>query len=261
MTNDIKCPICGSKTTLRIAKKGPDAGKKFNVCTRYPECKGKVAIVEIHVHGEGKDTVSTKTTKNKKPILHDGYYVKNGEVTFFNDSVGYKTACGKHPKVDQNKVMLWEGFCDTYRKGFMAIGWLRLHTPVYPHQEVQKIDPAKPLVVMMHKPDEHLGTHFLSVPPQHRDRIADMLKGGTLVTHNELKTFRVFETGEELTFQQLIGDGEFFDFLGTSAQNHKDFEIGKITKEEYENRLQTISQWEKTKFYLLYMKVDMFVEE
>ena len=88
-----------------------------------------------------------------------------------------------------------------------------------------------------------------------------MLKGGTLVTHNELKTFRVFETGEELTFQQLIGDGEFFDFLGTSAQNHKDFEIGKITKEEYENRLQTISQWEKTKFYLLYMKVDMFVEE
>jgi len=39
---DIRCPICGSKTTIRTAKKGPDAGSKFHVCVNYPRCKGKV---------------------------------------------------------------------------------------------------------------------------------------------------------------------------------------------------------------------------
>jgi hypothetical protein len=42
MTDDIKCPVCGSKTILRTAKKGPDAGKKFFVCVNYPKCKGKL---------------------------------------------------------------------------------------------------------------------------------------------------------------------------------------------------------------------------
>lgn len=42
MTEEIKCPVCGSKTTLRIAKKGTNAGRKFYVCTNYPKCKGKI---------------------------------------------------------------------------------------------------------------------------------------------------------------------------------------------------------------------------
>jgi hypothetical protein len=42
MTGDIKCPVCSSKTILRIAKKGPDAGKKFHVCVNHPKCNGKV---------------------------------------------------------------------------------------------------------------------------------------------------------------------------------------------------------------------------
>ena len=36
-----RCPICGSETVIRTAKQGPNAGIQFNVCTRYPECKGK----------------------------------------------------------------------------------------------------------------------------------------------------------------------------------------------------------------------------
>jgi|GEM_PF-2501813 len=43
-TDDIKCPECGSKTTIRTSTKGPNAGKKFHVCNRYPDCKGKVSI-------------------------------------------------------------------------------------------------------------------------------------------------------------------------------------------------------------------------
>ena len=42
MANDITCPICGSETTLRTAKKGPDIGRQFYVCDRFPECKGRL---------------------------------------------------------------------------------------------------------------------------------------------------------------------------------------------------------------------------
>jgi len=46
MTEDIKCPKCGSETVVRTVKRGPNAGCSFYVCTRYPECKGKVAVRE-----------------------------------------------------------------------------------------------------------------------------------------------------------------------------------------------------------------------
>ena len=47
MTEDVKCPICGSETVERASQKGPNAGQSFHVCNRYPECKGKVAISEV----------------------------------------------------------------------------------------------------------------------------------------------------------------------------------------------------------------------
>ena len=46
MTEDTRCPECGSETVVRTAKKGPNAGSSFYVCIRYPDCKGKIAIVE-----------------------------------------------------------------------------------------------------------------------------------------------------------------------------------------------------------------------
>ncbi|NOQ42861.1 MAG: DUF1439 domain-containing protein [Dehalococcoidia bacterium] len=42
MPKDIRCPLCNSTTVVRIVKKGPDTGRKFHVCTRYPECKGRI---------------------------------------------------------------------------------------------------------------------------------------------------------------------------------------------------------------------------
>jgi ssDNA-binding Zn-finger/Zn-ribbon topoisomerase 1 len=44
MPEDIKCPICGSGTVIKTAKKGPNAGQSFYVCKHYPECKGRVSI-------------------------------------------------------------------------------------------------------------------------------------------------------------------------------------------------------------------------
>lgn len=44
MTQDVRCPECGSETVVRAAKKGTNAGRRFYVCARYPDCKGKVPI-------------------------------------------------------------------------------------------------------------------------------------------------------------------------------------------------------------------------
>ena len=41
MADNVKCPICGSKTRPRLAK---IAGSYFHLCINYPECKGKVAF-------------------------------------------------------------------------------------------------------------------------------------------------------------------------------------------------------------------------
>jgi ssDNA-binding Zn-finger/Zn-ribbon topoisomerase 1 len=258
MTDDVKCPICGSQTTLRTVKKGPDTGKQFQVCNRYPDCKGRVAMMELHIHCKGKTIVDTKTAQNKKPILHDGYYVRNGEVSFYSNSADNKAIRVKHPKVNGDIVIHWEGLCETYRKNFEEVGWLRLHTPTRPEYFAKMPDT---LSLFKEMSQEQLGGHFLSVPPQHRLRIAEMLNGGTLVMLDRLKTFLIVESGKQITFQQLVGDGELFDFLGTADQNHRDLESGKITKEEWEKRVRIVSQWEKTRFHVDYLKVDMFVQE
>jgi restriction system protein len=36
------CPKCGSEMVLRVARKGPYAGKKFWGCSRFPDCRGLV---------------------------------------------------------------------------------------------------------------------------------------------------------------------------------------------------------------------------
>ena len=38
----VRCPVCGSEMTIRTAKKGPNTGRRFYVCNKYPNCKGKV---------------------------------------------------------------------------------------------------------------------------------------------------------------------------------------------------------------------------
>ena len=40
-TVNIKCPLCYSDTSIRTAKRGDNAGRRFHVCVRYPECKGR----------------------------------------------------------------------------------------------------------------------------------------------------------------------------------------------------------------------------
>jgi restriction system protein len=37
------CPKCGSEMVLRVAKKGPNSGKKFWSCSKFPDCRGVVS--------------------------------------------------------------------------------------------------------------------------------------------------------------------------------------------------------------------------
>jgi len=38
------CPQCGKPTVLRTAKTGPNAGRQFWGCTKFPDCKGTVPV-------------------------------------------------------------------------------------------------------------------------------------------------------------------------------------------------------------------------
>jgi DNA topoisomerase-1 len=40
------CPNCGKPMTVRVARKGPNAGKPFLGCTGYPKCKTAVTIAD-----------------------------------------------------------------------------------------------------------------------------------------------------------------------------------------------------------------------
>jgi hypothetical protein len=46
ITKSVQCPVCKSDTILRTMKKGPNTGKKFYVCVKYPKCKGKTPAQE-----------------------------------------------------------------------------------------------------------------------------------------------------------------------------------------------------------------------
>lgn len=41
---EIRCPLCGSETVIRTAHKGQRVGRQFHMCTRYPECEGRIVV-------------------------------------------------------------------------------------------------------------------------------------------------------------------------------------------------------------------------
>jgi DNA topoisomerase-1 len=43
------CPNCGKPMTVRIARKGPSAGRPFLGCTGYPKCRGVVALTDAQL--------------------------------------------------------------------------------------------------------------------------------------------------------------------------------------------------------------------
>lgn len=80
MPEDIKCPRCGSETVVRVVRSGPNIGRSFHVCTRYPECKGKVAIEE-----QSEKPTAPQATKTGPTIDVRGISKWFGSVVAVND--------------------------------------------------------------------------------------------------------------------------------------------------------------------------------
>lgn len=64
MKDEVKCPMCGSATTIRTARKGANSGEQFYVCDRYPDCKGKVKYQPVV---SGKDSARLKKIMGGMP--------------------------------------------------------------------------------------------------------------------------------------------------------------------------------------------------
>lgn len=77
---------------------------------------------------------------SKKPKLHDGYVLslplEDKLIHFYRDPPYNKVVVRPKVygvevfKVDQEKVVVYEEMCETYRENFMKLGLLRLHTPL-----------------------------------------------------------------------------------------------------------------------------------
>ncbi len=67
--------------------------------------------------------------------LHDGYYLFRGEVVFYSDDAISRVLSGRVFKVDQEKVLHFEGMCNIAANNFLELGMLRLHTPVDVRQD------------------------------------------------------------------------------------------------------------------------------
>jgi restriction system protein len=40
LSQRVMCPVCGSDMVVRTARRGPNSGKQFWGCERFPSCKG-----------------------------------------------------------------------------------------------------------------------------------------------------------------------------------------------------------------------------
>lgn len=72
MASDVKCPLCDSVTTLRTVKRGPNTGKKFHVCSRYPECNGTIPISLDDVYKGLQKLSTTSNIQYKHTLLFAG---------------------------------------------------------------------------------------------------------------------------------------------------------------------------------------------
>lgn len=204
----------------------------------------KVKIEEYYLKHNIQPIVADKPLKvsEKELNLRDGYTVKDGAIFFYNYPVTNRPH-GMHYKVDASNVAHYEGLCETYRRDFMQIGWLRLHTPISPNQE-------------------YLGTRFLSVPENHRTRVAEMISGETLITLDNFNTFCLVESDKHFTLKELLGNEDLVDIFAISKENREKLDNGSITQEEYEKQIEVIQVIQKEKFHIESFTVQgMFAEE
>ncbi len=127
MSVDIRCPICGSDTVIRTAKKGPNTGQKLYVCTRYPECKGKLPISE-QIYAEVRlETMSVRKISSVDELFPALYHIGKNKNFLPTNLKGWVNVLGLY--VQTGLVRRWEYLAagGKYKRYFYATCEFTLH--------------------------------------------------------------------------------------------------------------------------------------
>jgi len=181
----VKCPICGSATSVRTVKKGKNTGKKFNVCVRYPECKGQVKVTIAQIDGIPEGTFRCDVCKFVYPAvcICGGVIAANSgwdEYPFrkTNGTASYYTLCGV--------CAIWLGFKET------RFPWIRFKDGLYPQGLCFNFsDEQREKINALHKELEISKVSFeniLTLPPKDYKGLHELIS--QIPNFNELNQLR-----------------------------------------------------------------------
>ena len=83
MNSLVLCPICKGEMTLRMARRGKNAGNQFWGCLKYPQCKGTLDYTET-------ETVQNETSHSLDSV-RDKESTKSSEVSSQNKYMSLPT--------------------------------------------------------------------------------------------------------------------------------------------------------------------------
>ena len=196
MTDEIKCPICGSKTTLRTAKKGPDAGKQFFVCNQYPKCKGRASYKVIELQDVPERTFRCEVCKFVYPEMCLGGSIINKDKG--EDTLKYKVLCGI--------CALWLGYETRFPQCFLDYEGLAFR--FYPLR-----DEKREKINALHKEleiREDIFKKILTLPAKDYEGLHELIS--QIPNFNELNRLRWSRLTEELrNLSDKLTRGEHVD--------------------------------------------------
>lgn len=121
MPLDSRCPLCGSEMVIRTAKKGPEAGHRFNVCIRYPDCKGKVPIRKQMVAEGPLETMSVSKVSSLDELFPALYQIGTNKNFLPNKLKGWVNVLGLYVQTGLIRRREYLAAGGKYKKCFYAI--------------------------------------------------------------------------------------------------------------------------------------------
>jgi ssDNA-binding Zn-finger/Zn-ribbon topoisomerase 1 len=89
-----QCPVCGSPTAVRKARRGSHAGEHFWGCTRYPSCRGIISIPAAHAVAPSTPSRSAGSLPTARPASGVRRAVRSALIRIAGLIVTLAVACG-----------------------------------------------------------------------------------------------------------------------------------------------------------------------
>jgi len=106
---------------IRTAKKGPEAGHRFNVCIRYPDCKGKVPIRKQMVAEGPLETMSVSKVSSLDELFPALYQIGTNKNFLPNKLKGWVNVLGLYVQTGLIRRREYLAAGGKYKKCFYAI--------------------------------------------------------------------------------------------------------------------------------------------